>query len=84
MVSCSSLGFTKPLYLENQSFEQQPVDQETNVRSRESKASESNVTSVADKFLNGSSAHNRIARGAGHMCVLKSERTWDSSRGKFV
>ena len=83
-MSCSSLGFTKTLDLKDQPSEQQPVDQETKVLSWESKYSESNVTSAADRLLKRSTAHNRTARDAGHMCIFKIERTWDYCRGKLV
>ena len=85
-MNCSSLGFTKPLDLTNggQPFQQLSGDLETKLLSGESSVSESNVTSVKDRFLNKPTAHNRTARDAGHMCFLKIERMWDHCRGKFV
>ena len=89
ILSCSSLGFTKPVFLQDEAFNQQSRDQETQIQSdafqpEENINQESDVTGGLDEILDRPSAHNRTARATNHPCVSHIVRKWDGCRKSYV
>lgn len=89
LLSCVSLGSSKPVFLENQAINQQSRDQETRTRGyafqpEENITSESDATSELEEFLYRPSAHNRTARDTSHSCVSHVVREWDGCRKSYV
>lgn len=94
VLSCSSFGFTKPVFLDrlvlrNQAFRHPPRDQENQPQSdtihpEESISQESDDTSGVEAFLDSPAAHNRTARDADHPCYSKIVSVLDPCRNDYV
>lgn len=92
LVTFPCLRVAKSLSLEKQAFHRQGHDQgEDDQRLRddvsqpeESINQENDIRSAVNRPLDGSSAHDRIARNAHHPCVSKLIHEYDSCRKRYV